>query len=129
MSVPRLITVTVWYERRSAHARSLEWIAPELGDAHLTLVEDQAESERPFRTWTGLVDGPTFERFARSWRLEDSTGSGPDSSNHNQNASQVPRSYEFDGLNWEADGESPIICVTVQVSDLQGAVAGPAGFS
>jgi hypothetical protein len=113
MSDSRHITITVYYDGHSVYGRSLEWIAPELKDARLTMTEDHADDEPPTRTWEGLVEPPTFERFARAWCLEDELGEpspaapsdGPDS-----------HTYTLDGLNWEQGGESPIVCVSVQVA-------------
>jgi hypothetical protein len=112
MSEPRHITITVHYDRLPAYGRSLRWIAPELKNARLIMTEDHAGDEPPTRTWEGLVDGPTFERLAHAWRLEDelrepnaaAPSDGPDT-----------HTYTLDGLNWEHGGESPIICVSVQV--------------
>jgi hypothetical protein len=66
---PRYITITVRYDRQPRHGRSLQWIAPELKDSALTMTEDQLDDPTPSRTWAGLVDGPTYERFAEAWRL------------------------------------------------------------
>jgi hypothetical protein len=113
MNDPRHITITVHYDRLPAHGRSLPWLAPELKNARMIMIEDHADDEPPTRTWEGLVDGPTFERFARAWCLDDelrepsppAPGDGPDS-----------HAYTLDGLNWEHGGESPIICVSVEVA-------------
>ncbi len=121
MNGPRLIVIRVQYERWPAYGRSLGWIAPELKGAGFALVEDRTDDARPSRTWTGIVDGPTFERFAEAWRLpEDSGESGPLTPNGNPR--HAVRSYVFDGLNWESDGVSPIIWVTVQVRGVNGAI-------
>ena len=66
---PRYITITVRYDRQPRYGRSLQWIAPELKDSALTMTEDQLDDPIPSRTWAGLVDGPTYERFAEAWRL------------------------------------------------------------
>jgi hypothetical protein len=110
---PRHITITVHYDRLPAYGRSLRWIAPELENAHLVMTEDHADDKPPTRKWEGLVDGRTFERFARAWCLDAelrelnaaAPSDGPDS-----------HTYTLDGLNWEQGGESPIICVSVQVA-------------
>jgi hypothetical protein len=113
MSDSRHISITVHYDRLPAYGRSLGWIAPQLKNAHLILTEDHADDERPTRTWEGLLDAPTFERFARDWRLEDEL--------HEPNAAPPTdgpdvHTYTLDGLNWERGGESPIICVSVEVA-------------
>jgi hypothetical protein len=81
----------------------LTWIAPELRDAGLEVTDDQLDQATPSRSWAGVVDGPTFKRFARAWRLDD--------------AERSPRTYVFDGMNWEAAGASPIVHVVVCVGD------------
>jgi hypothetical protein len=113
----RLIVLRVEYERWSAHGRSLEWIAPELGDAVLTLIEDRAHDGRPTRTWCGIIDDATFERFAQVWRLRPGTGD-PEGLISNANRHRRVRSYVIDGMNWESGGVSPIISATVLVLDL-----------
>ena len=56
--------------------------------------------------------GPTFERFANAWQLLDGTDG------------RAPAGfYVFDGLNWESDGESSIVCVTLKVFGLESAAA------
>jgi hypothetical protein len=93
----RYITIKAAYEDLH-HAPSLRWIAPELKDAGLTMTEDHTDVLRPLRTWAGIVDGPTFNRFADSWHLND-----------------APRGRTFDGMNWEVGEQSPIIYVSVDV--------------
>ena len=66
---PRYITITVQYDRDPTYGRSLGAIAPELKNSTLTMTDDHIAGPRPSRTWAGMVDGPTFERFARAWRL------------------------------------------------------------
>jgi hypothetical protein len=94
--------------------RSLGWIAPELKTSTLTLTDDHIAGPRPSRTWAGMVDGPTFERFARAWRLpgQITTTTPPVT----DDPDRVARTYTLDGMNWEAGGISPIVCVSVQVT-------------
>lgn len=101
MTNPRRIIIRVQYDGYPEHARSLAWIAPELRDARLEMAEDHLDQPNPSRAWTGVVDGPTFERFAEAWLLDD--------------AQRSPRTYVFDGMNWEAGGVSPIVSVVVWV--------------
>jgi hypothetical protein len=100
----------------------LGWIAPELKGADLTLVEDNTNDSMPARTWGGIVDGLIFNRLAEAWHLTEYTteprmvapeGTGP----------EPPRSYVFDGMNWEHDGDSPITSVTLKVFASDGADA------
>jgi hypothetical protein len=117
-----LLTIKVHYERRPEYGRSLEWIAPELKDAALTLVEDRIDDARPSRKWRGIVDRPTFEVFANAWRLHDATGE-LDAYTSDGAKAQPARSYVLDGLNWETNGESPIVSVTLQIRGVTDAFA------
>jgi hypothetical protein len=111
---PRYITITVRYDREPRYGRSLEWLAPELKDSELTMTDDQLGDPTPSRTWAGLVDGPTYEHFAQAWRLAkdtDETTSG----RVGDNRDLATRTYTLDGMNWESGGESPIVCVSLQV--------------
>jgi hypothetical protein len=114
MSDARLIEITARYEPSSAYGRSLGWIAPELNDAHLTLVEDKTNDGMPSRTWGGIVDGLIFNRLAEAWHLTEYTTEtrtvAPE-----ETGPEPPRSYVFDGMNWERDGDSPITSVTLKV--------------
>jgi len=110
----RYIVIRAAYDRYPNHGRSLEWIAPELRDAGLILTEDHTNERRPWRTWAGIVDGTTFERFADAWGLERAPEEPPVAipTEHGQLAA---RAYTFDGMNWEVAGESPIVYVSVHV--------------
>ena len=98
MGDDRYITMKAVYDRDLHCGRSLTWIAPELKDAGLTMTEDDTDGLSPSRTWAGIVDGPTFKRFADAWHLNDATPA-----------------RTFDGMNWEVGGESPIVYVSVDV--------------
>jgi hypothetical protein len=111
---PRYITITVQYDRRPRYGRSLQWIAPELQDSALTIIEDQLDGPTPSRTWAGLVDGPTYERFAEAWRLpKDTDEMTPQTAGDNREL--ATHTYTLDGMNWEAGHESPIVCVSLKV--------------
>lgn len=119
MSCSRYIIVTVHYDRNPQHGRSLGWIAPELKGAHMALTQDRSNDARPSRTWEGTVDGPTFTRFARAWRLDaDADADGPASGAPGSTHDLTSRRYTLDGMNWEARGQSPIVCVSVEVTPL-----------
>jgi hypothetical protein len=109
MPHPRQIRIEVEYDRHPKYGRSLSWIAPELKDAPPRLTDDHLDEPNPSRTWVGVVDGPTFERFAEAWQLDDSQ--------------HTPRIYVFDGINWETAGASPIVYVVVDVRDAHTATA------
>jgi hypothetical protein len=100
----RHIIISVAYEPGAS--RSLRWIAPELKDADLTLIDEHTRP-RPSRTWSGIVDGPTFEHLANAWHFHDRPTSDGQPGTH---------TYTFDGMNWETEGESPIVSLTLTVS-------------
>ena len=110
----RYVTITVQYDREPTYGRSLGWIAPELKNSTLTMTDDHIAGPRPSRTWAGMVDGPTFERFARAWRLPGQITSTTPAVTDDPD--RVARTYTLDGMNWEAGGASPIVCVSVQVT-------------
>ena len=98
MGDDRYITIKVAYDHGPHDERPLSWIAPELTHAQLTMTEDHTSGPNPSRTWAGIVDGPTFKRFADAWHLNDAT-----------------RARTFDGMNWEVDGQSPIVYVSLDI--------------
>lgn len=102
----RYITITAAYETGANSQPSLDSMAPELKDAGLRLVAE-CGGPRPSRVWTGVVDHPTYERFAAAWQLPPEIRDG---------ASAAPYFRTYDGLNWETDGRSPIIYVSLSVS-------------
>lgn len=108
------ISITVRYEPRVSYGTSLAWIAPELGDAGLALVDDHLDDPMPSRTWAGSVDRRTFERFAKSWGLpRENEVARPSNVVDRADTASYERTY--DGMNWEVGGESPIIWVSVLV--------------
>jgi hypothetical protein len=109
----RHITLTVRYEPGIRYGRSLTWLAPELGDAGLALIEDHTTDTVPWRTWAGTVDEPTYERFAATWRLSEQ---GLRSTTMSGGKGQGAFATTIDGMNWEIDGDSPIVSVSVQVA-------------
>jgi hypothetical protein len=113
------VIITAAYEPGSSFYRSLESVAPELEVAGLSLVDERTEP-KPSRTWAGMVDGLTFEYFADVWQLPDEpTDDRP----------PATRTYTFDGMNWETDGTSPIVYVTLHVLRRRGAVLSPSRSS
>lgn len=108
---PRHITVTVQYERHPRYGRSLEWIAPELEGAPMTMTEDRIGEQTPSRTWEGTVDARTYERFARAWRLPEGSS---------DEAEPGALQYTLDGMNWEEHGKSPIVFAVVRVRRANG---------
>jgi hypothetical protein len=110
----RYVVIRVAYDCHPSYGRSLEWIAPELGHAGLIMTEDRTDEPSPSRTWTGILDGATFEHLADSWRLdaqlpESASGSVPGA------GKSAMQAYTFDGMNWESGGESPIVYVSLLV--------------
>lgn len=112
----RHVTIRVRYEPRLDYGRSLAWLAPELDGAGLSLTEDHLGDRAPSRTWAGYVDGRTYERFARAWRLPSEQRDCGASWSRRSNGAVI-HLHTLDGMNWEVNGESPIIAVTVQVRD------------
>jgi hypothetical protein len=108
----RFIVIKAVYERQIQYGRSLEWIAPELHDAGLSLIEDHADEPSPSRTWAGILDAPTFRRFADAWHLHDQVDEPVVAEADGHPAAHT---YTLDGMNWEDRGESPIVYVTVDV--------------
>jgi hypothetical protein len=108
----RFVVISVAYDRHAGYDASLEWIAPELKDAGLSLIEDHTDGPSPSRTWAGTADGPTFERFADAWQLDDETNEPTlaDADGH-----PSVHTYTFDGMNWETAGESPVTYATLHV--------------
>jgi hypothetical protein len=111
----RYVVIRVQYDQQTRHGRSLEWVAPELKDAGLALTEDDLGGSSPSRTWRGVVDGSTYERFAAAWRLEGVLDESA-SDTANEERSARTRGCTLDGMNWEAGGESPIVYVSLQVT-------------
>jgi hypothetical protein len=112
----RYVVLKVVYDR-PAYERSLERVAPELREAGLTIVEDRAREPQPFRTWAGVVDEVTFRDFADAWHL-DRKAARPGLTCVPGNGWLATRSYTFDGMDWEANGESPIVYVSLTVTVL-----------
>jgi len=97
----RYVILTVEYEPTATKAqRSVGWLAPELVDAGLTMTYDLLGR----RKWAGLIDGDTFERFVASW------GGDADLANYR---------HTWDGMEWEADGSSPIVWASITATALE----------
>jgi hypothetical protein len=118
MAGDRYVIVRVAYDRLHTHGRSLRWIAPELADAGLELIEDRAGEPSPSRTWAGVLSAPTFDRFADAWRLH-AAASEPVLALATEAGRPRGRDYTLDGMNWESGGESPIVYVSVHVTHLR----------
>ena len=112
MTEDRFVILTVAYERQAGRGPSLEWIAPELKDAGLSLIEDNHRGWNPCCKWAGLVDGPTFDRFADAWRLPDEND---EPASGNTDGDPTMYAHTLDGMNWETHGRSPIVSATVHV--------------
>jgi hypothetical protein len=108
------ITLTVHYDRASHCERSLRWIAPELRHAGLTLIRDRPDDHPPSRTWAGYLDNATFHEFAEAWEPPAEIVT-PDRANDDAFQPSV-RTYTLDGMNWETNEASPIVCVTLCIS-------------
>jgi len=117
MADDRYMVLEVAYEPGLDYGRSLEWIAPELQNVGLTMTEDHTNEPRPSRSWAGIVDGPTFEQFADAFGLDTQTDR-PRFGLLTEPWHMLARTYTLDGMNWEADGESPIVYVSLSVSEM-----------
>ena len=109
MAGPYYVAIEVRYEPGSRDRAFLASTAPELGDAGLALIEDHLGQPKPSRTWAGRVDGQTFRRFAVAWALDRAT------LDFDRRGEDAVYEKTFDGMNWEVDGVSPIISVSVKV--------------
>jgi hypothetical protein len=85
-----LITLQVKYEPYATDAqRSLSWLAPELVGAQLTLTEDDDT-----RRWVGVIDANMYTQVVGAWSSEG-------------------LHRVFDGMEFEVEGSSPIVYVTL----------------
>jgi len=109
MAGSHYVAIEVRYEPGSCNRAFLASTAPELGDAGLALIEDHLGHPKPSRTWAGRVDGQTFRRFAIAWALDRATW------DFDRGREDAVYEKTFDGMNWEVDGVSPIISVSVKV--------------
>jgi len=92
------ILISVKYEPCARGVqRSLVWLAPELVGTGLTLAE-----RHDVRRWTGVPDAESYARFAAAWGLDE----------------HPSHRYTFDGGKWEAGGYSPIIWVSLDLTEL-----------
>ena len=108
MAGSHYVALDVRYEPGVRDGTSLAWIAPELRDDGLDLIEDHLDEPKPSRIWAGCVDGPTFKRFATAWALDRSD------EDFGRSEDRPCCERTFDGMNWEVDGVSPIISVSVR---------------
>jgi len=108
----RYVTLVVEYERDAKDAeRSLGWLVPELADAGLTMTDDT----QGLRKWAGVIDGETYDRFAERWDLANKA----DQPNLMQAAygHLAGHCYTWDGMEWELSGWSPIVWMSLEVSE------------
>ncbi len=95
------------------------WIAPELTGGALRMRADLSDQSGESRTWAGFVDEATFKRSADVWRL-DATPYKPAVGVVAEAGGLTVREYTLDGMNWEMGGMSPIVYVSVWVSEMRG---------
>jgi hypothetical protein len=110
----RHLIITVHYEPAFRYGHSLAWIAPELRTAGLRLINDRLSDPDPSRTWAGLVNRATFDDFADAWRLPHICGTPQPTGDQAGHATAYD--FAFDGMNWERDGASPVVYVSVRVT-------------
>jgi len=93
------ILISVKYEADATDGqRALAWLVPELARAGLTLTERD-----DVRTWDGVIDGDDYARLADAWDLDEHTAT---------------HRYAFDGMEWKSGGSSPVVWVTLDVTEL-----------
>jgi hypothetical protein len=108
----RYVIVAVEYEPDAKDAEcSLGWLVRELRDAGLTMTEDT----QAVREWAGVVDGDTYARFADGWDL----GNKPDQPSlmQTEHGCLAAHRYTWDGMEWELSGWSPIVWMSIAVSE------------
>ena len=110
----RYVILAVEYERGGAtdEERSLGWLAPELADAGLSLVEDT----RRVREWVGVIDGDTHARFAKRWGLGDRADQ-PGVGVLTEYGHLPCLTYTWDRMQWEGAEPSPIVWISVKLSE------------
>jgi hypothetical protein len=93
--------------------RSLGWLARELDDAGLTMTEDT----EAVREWAGVVDGDTYARFADGW------GNKPDQPKlmQTEHGCLAGHRYTWEDIEWELSGWSPIVSMSIEISEPIGA--------
>jgi len=98
MAEPYHILLSVKYEPHATGVqRSLGWLAPELVRTGLTLAE-----RHDVRRWTGVLDAESYARLAAAWGLHE----------HRSHR------YTLDGGKWDTGGYSPIVWVSLDVTEL-----------
>ena len=92
------ILISVKYEPHATDLqRSLTCLTPELVRIGLTLAEHD-----DVRTWIGVLDADSYARLAAAWGLDE----------------RRSHRLTFDGMEWEAAGSSPIVWVSLDVTEL-----------
>lgn len=94
----------------------LDWIAPELEGAQMSLTTDEAGPEGSWeRVWSGLVSEDTYQRLAKNWSL-DEADSEPNLGILTEYGHLESLHFDFDGMDWNVGGITPIIHATLRVS-------------
>ena len=112
----RFVILRVEYEPEAKDVeRSLRWLVPELADAGVTMTGET----RAARKWAGVVDGDTYASLVDGWEL----GSKPRQASLMQTeyGCLAGHCYTWDGLEWELCGWSPIVWMSLEVSEPIGA--------
>lgn len=118
----RYIILEVTYVKGTDYGRSLGWVAPALKDAAgLTMTEDYTGDEfadsgdEPSRKWAGIVTGDEWDALVLDWSID------PDDSEANMGmlteyGHLEAQAYNWDGMDWNVGGETPIAYVSLYVS-------------
>jgi len=111
--IGRYVVVAAEYEPNATDVeRSLGWLVAELADAGLAMTE----STPGVRKWDGVIDGEIHRALADVWDLEHKA-SQPDLGMVTKYGHLAGDCYTFDGMEWELSGWSPIVWVSLFVSE------------
>jgi hypothetical protein len=109
----RYVIVQAAYEPDTGKAaRSLARLVPELRDAGLTMSADLPN----VRTWAGVIDDETYRRLADSWHLEIKADE-PNLGMATEYGHLPCHAYTWDGMEWERNGWSPVVWLSLRVSE------------
>ena len=142
----RYIVLEVTYRKDADYGMSLGWVAPALKDAAgLEMTEDdtdqcdecgqgrvvhdagtcdpdeledhpyRAPEEYPHRKWAGVVTGDEWAKLASDWSI-DPEDSEPNLGILGPFGVIEAEAYNWDGMDWNAGGETPIAYVSLYAS-------------
>lgn len=114
----RYIILDVEYST-TEYGQSLGWIAPEIADEDELVLTEDDESEYDFATWhrkwAGPISDNSYDKLASSWSL-DLDRSEPNMGMITEYGHLASLAFDFDGMDWNAGGETPICFASLRVS-------------